>query len=68
MAEIELCLQDAGYKYKYEKVENFRAYRVEEKIYVNMVKNGEEKQYVFKDTNFASNYHEMLNTIASENE
>jgi hypothetical protein len=68
LAEIELCLQDAGYKYKYEKVENFRAYRVEEKIYVNMVKNGEEKQYVFKDTNFASNYHEMLNTIASENE
>lgn len=68
LKEIELCLQDAGYKYKYEKVENFRAYRVDEKIHVNMIKNGEEKNYCFKDTNFSSNFHEMLNQIAIENE
>jgi hypothetical protein len=68
LQEIELCLQDAGYKYKYEKVENFKAFRDRDKIHVNMVKNGEPKNYVFKDTNFAQNFHEMLNMISAENE
>ena len=44
LKDIETCLQDAGYKYKYEKVESFKAGRNHDKIYIKMVKNGEEKK------------------------
>lgn len=64
LQEIELCLQDAGYKYKYEKVENFKAWRHEDKVHVQMIKNGEEKKYCWRDVNFKNNYREMLEKLS----
>lgn len=61
--DIELCLQDAGYSYKYEKCENFSAYRDEDKVYVSMIKNDEPKNYCFRDPNFMRNYRDMLERI-----
>lgn len=66
LKDIELCLEDAGYSYKYEKCENFSAYRDGDKVHVSMTKNDEPKNYCFRDPNFMRNYLEMLERIRLE--
>jgi hypothetical protein len=66
LKELEQCLQDAGYKYKYENVENFEAWREAEKIFVKMIKNGEPKQYCYRDPNFGSNFRQVLQDISQQ--
>jgi hypothetical protein len=66
LREVEQCLQDAGYNYKYEHVVDFEAWREADKIFVKMIKNGEPKQYCYRDPNFASNFREVLKAISEE--
>jgi hypothetical protein len=66
LQELENYLWDSGFKFKYEKVENFHAWREEEKIFVNMVKNGEAKSYCYRDPNFARNYRTLLESLSNE--
>lgn len=66
LAQIELCLQDGGFKYKYEKCENFKAHRDSDKVYVSMVKNGEPKNYCFRDANLSNNFRDVLERIRNE--
>lgn len=63
LANVEQILQDAGFAYKYEKVVNFKAYRKEDRVYISMNKNGEEKNYCYKDPSMARNYREMLDNM-----
>ena len=66
LREVEQCLQDAGYKYKYEHVIDFEAWREADKVFVKMIKNGEPKQYCYRDPNFASNFKNVLKAISEE--
>jgi len=45
--KVENLLISMGYKYKYEKVENFSVNRIQDKVIVEMIKNDESKRYEF---------------------
>jgi hypothetical protein len=65
LQEIENFLWDSGFAFKYENVENFRAHRSDEKIYITMVKNGIDKQYCYRDPNFSRNYRNLLEQLTN---
>ena len=45
--DVENLLISLGYKYKYEKVENFSVNRIQDKVIIDMIKNDETKRYEF---------------------
>lgn len=45
--DVENLLINLQYKYKYEKVENFRVTRIQDKVVIDMTKNDETKRYEF---------------------
>jgi len=45
--KVENLLISLGYKYKYEKVENFSVNRIQDKVIIDMIKNDESKRYEF---------------------
>lgn len=59
--KIERILEDKGYRYKYEAVHDFRLTKDKREVYtINMVKNGEAKQYQFSTRNEAKDISEYL--------
>lgn len=61
--EIERYLTDCGYKYKYEKIENFSVARDGDCIITQMHKNGKFKKYMFYDRNFGQNLEHAIKAI-----
>jgi hypothetical protein len=52
VAKVEAILIEAGYRYKYESVSDFRLTKDKREVFrVDMVKNGEQKQYQFSTRN-----------------
>ena len=60
---IEDYLSSCGYKYKYEKIENFSVSRESDCIITQMTKNGKDKRYMFYDRNFGQNFEEAIKSI-----
>jgi hypothetical protein len=52
VAKVEAILIEAGYRYKYESVSDFRLTKDKREVFrVDMIKNGEQKQYQFSTRN-----------------
>lgn len=58
---IEKYLEELGFPYKYEMVENFKLGKNDEKYVISMVKNGENKTYEFSDN---KEYEDIKNFLA----
>jgi len=60
LQEITGIFAEQGYYYKYENVKNFSVVRDNDKLFINMIKNGEEKPYTMYDKNLARNFTKVL--------
>jgi hypothetical protein len=60
LQEITGIFAEQGYYYKYENVKNFSVIRENDKLFINMIKNGEEKPYTMYDKNLARNFTKVL--------
>jgi len=60
LQEITGIFAEQGYYYKYENVKDFTVVRDNDKLYINMIKNGEEKPYTMYDKNLARNFTKVL--------
>ena len=63
LRQIERYLSDCGYKYKYEKVEDFSVARYNDCLIMQMIKNDKPKKYMFYDRNFGQNFEEAIKAI-----
>jgi hypothetical protein len=63
LQEITGIFAEQGYYYKYENVKNFSVVRENDKLYINMIKNGEEKPYTMYDKNLARNFTKVLQQL-----
>ena len=63
LQEITGIFAEQGYYYKYESVKDFSVVRDEDKLYINMIKNGEEKPYTMYDKNLARNFTKLLQQL-----
>jgi hypothetical protein len=63
LKEITDIFAEQGYYYKYENVKNFSVVRENDKLYINMIKNGDEKPYTMYDKNLARNFTKVLQQI-----
>lgn len=61
---VEAILQDRGYKFKYESVENFSLKRSRDLYTINMIKNGENKTYKFTDSQIGRDITNILHERA----
>jgi len=61
--ELEVILEEYGYRYKYEVVKNFRLSRVDDQIVIQMNKNGDNKEYKFADTNLYRNLEALIRQV-----
>ena len=61
--EITGIFAEQGYYYKYENVKNFSVVRDNDKLFINMIKNGEEKPYTMYDKNLARNFTKVLQQL-----
>lgn len=61
--EITGIFAEQGYYYKYENVKNFSVVRENDKLFINMIKNGEEKPYTMYDKNLARNFTKVLQQL-----
>jgi hypothetical protein len=63
LKEITDIFAEQGYYYKYENVKNFSVVRENDKLYINMIKNGDEKPYTMYDKNLARNFTKVLQQL-----
>jgi hypothetical protein len=63
LQEITGIFAEQGYYYKYENVKNFSVVRENDKLYINMIKNGDEKPYTMYDKNLARNFTKVLQQL-----
>jgi hypothetical protein len=63
LQEITRIFAEQGYYYKYENVKNFSVVRENDKLYINMIKNGDEKPYTMYDKNLARNFTKVLQQL-----
>ena len=63
LQEITEIFAEQGYYYKYENVKNFSVVRENDKLFINMIKNGEEKPYTMYDKNLARNFTKVLQQL-----
>jgi len=63
LQEISGIFDEQGYYYKYENVKNFSVVRENDKLFINMIKNGEEKPYTMYDKNLARNFTKVLQQL-----
>ena len=63
LQEITGIFAEQGYYYKYENVKNFSVVRENDKLFINMIKNGEEKPYTMYDKNLARNFTKVLQQL-----
>jgi hypothetical protein len=63
LQEITGIFAEQGYYYKYENVKNFSVVRDNDKLFINMIKNGEEKPYTMYDKNLARNFTKVLQQL-----
>jgi len=61
--QLEVILEEYGYRYKYEVVKNFRLSRVDDQIVIQMNKNGDNKEYKFADTNLYRNLEALIRQV-----
>lgn len=66
LAEITQIFAEQGYYYKYENVKDFSIIRDNDKLHINMIKNGEHKPYVMYDKNLARNFTKLLEQLEDE--
>lgn len=63
LQQITGIFAEQGYYYKYENVKNFSVVRENDKLFINMIKNGEEKPYTMYDKNLARNFTKVLQQL-----
>lgn len=63
LQEITGIFAEQGYYYKYENVKNFSVVRENDKLFINMIKNGDEKPYTMYDKNLARNFTKALQQL-----
>lgn len=63
LQQITGIFAEQGYYYKYESVKNFSVVRESDKLFINMMKNGEEKPYTMYDKNLARNFTKVLQNL-----
>ena len=63
LQEITGIFAEQGYYYKYENVKNFSVVRENDMLYINMIKNGDEKPYTMYDKNLARNFTKVLQQL-----
>jgi len=63
LQQITGIFAEQGYYYKYENVKNFSVVRENDKLYINMIKNGDEKPYTMYDKNLARNFTKVLQQL-----
>ena len=63
LKEITGIFAEQGYYYKYENVKDFSVVRENDKLFINMIKNGEEKPYTMYDKNLARNFTKVLQQL-----
>jgi hypothetical protein len=63
LQEITGIFAEQGYYYKYENVKNFSVVRENDKLFINMIKNGDEKPYTMYDKNLARNFTKVLQQL-----
>lgn len=63
LQQITGIFAEQGYYYKYENVKDFSIVRDGEKLFINMIKNGEEKPYTMYDKNLARNFTKVLQQL-----
>ena len=63
LQEITGIFAEQGYYYKYENVKNFSVVRENDKLYINMIKIGDEKPYTMYDKNLARNFTKVLQQL-----
>jgi hypothetical protein len=63
---VEAILQDRGYKFKYESVENFSLKRSRDLYTISMIKNGENKTYKFTDSQIGRDITNILHERAKQ--
>jgi hypothetical protein len=63
LEQITGIFAEQGYYYKYENVKNFSVVRENDKLFINMIKNGEEKPYTMYDKNLARNFTKVLQQL-----
>lgn len=66
LTEITQIFAEQGYYYKYESVKDFSIIRDNDKLYINMIKNGEHKPYTMYDKNLARNFTKLLEQLENE--
>ena len=66
LAEITRIFAEQGYYYKYENVTDFTIVRDNDKLFINMIKNGEHKPYIMYDKNLARNFTKLLESLENE--
>ena len=66
LQQITGIFAEQGYYYKYENVKNFSVVRENDKLYINMIKNGDEKPYTMYDKNLARNFTKVLQQLENE--
>lgn len=63
---VEAILQDRGYRFKYESVENFSLKRNRDIYTISMIKNGEPKTYKFTDSQIGRDITHILTERANQ--
>lgn len=66
LQQITEIFSEQGYYFKYENVKDFSVVRDNDKLYINMIKNDEEKPYVMYDKNLARNFTKVLQALENE--
>ena len=63
LREITSIFEEQGYYYKYESVTDFSIVRDSDKLFINMIKNGDQKPYTMYDKNLARNFTKVLQQL-----
>lgn len=66
--KIESLFKEKNYLIKYEKIDHIKIWREEDDIWVDMIKNGEQKLFSFIDRNLQKNVTSLLEALADNYE